>query len=288
VKYANYAGRPVLTDGQRAVYVADVSNGRFTDEPHQIFGVWDEFTRWAQTVDPAGGFVLDHSMLEAPSPQPRQVFAVGLNYAAHARESGLDLPSEPAVFTKFVSSVTGPETELALPTDTVDYEAELVAVIGRRAYRVAEDHAWEHIAGLTVGQDISERTRQLIGPAAQFSLGKSFPGFSPIGPWLVTPEEFADRDNLGIGCSINGKVMQDGRTDDLIFSVPQIIAKLSAILPLLPGDLIFTGTPSGVGGARKPPVFLRDGDILQTWIEGIGAITCTCRTGTPYPPTGRD
>ncbi|MGW5072066.1 fumarylacetoacetate hydrolase family protein [Rhodococcus sp. NPDC004095] len=285
MKFANYDGRAVLTDGTRGVYVADASNGKFADEPSQIFTVWDEFEPWARGVDIADGFDLDRSRLAAPSPQPRQVFAVGLNYAEHARESGVDLPTEPAVFTKFPTSITGPHTVLELPTDTVDFEAELVIVVGRYSHRVPAEQAWEHVAGLTVGQDISERTRQLVGPAPQFSLGKSFPGFSPTGPWIVTPDELAHRDDLGIGCSINGRVMQDGRTDDLIFPIAQIVAKLSAILPLLPGDVIFTGTPSGVGGARKPPVFLRDGDVLETWVEGIGTITSTCRAGTAYPPT---
>jgi 2,4-didehydro-3-deoxy-L-rhamnonate hydrolase len=283
VKLANYGGRAVLTDGLRGVYVSDVSSGRFTDDPSGIFDVWDQFAEWATAIDLTEGFTLDHAELDAPSPQPKQVFAVGLNYAGHARESGLDEPSEPPVFTKFSSSVTGADTVLELPTDTVDYEAELVAVIGRHSYRVPESQAWDHVAGLTVGQDISERTRQLTGPAPQFSLGKSFPGFSPTGPWLVSTDEFDNPDNLAIGCSINGKVMQDGRTDDLIFSVPRIVARLSEILPLLPGDIIFTGTPSGVGGARKPPVFLRDGDVLETSVEGIGTIRSTCRSGKPYP-----
>lgn len=285
MKFANYDGRAVLTDGRRAAYVADASNGKFADAPQQVFSVWDEFADWAQAVDLGEGFAVDRSKLGAPSPQPRQVFAIGMNYAEHARESGLDVPAEPAVFTKFPSSVTGADAVLELPTDTVDFEAELVAVVGRYSYRVPESRAWERIAGLTVGQDISERTRQLVGPAPQFSLGKSFPGFSPTGPWLVTSDELTGRDNLGIGCSINGMPMQDGRTDDLIFSIPRIVAKLSAILPLLPGDLIFTGTPPGVGGARKPPIFLRDGDVLETWVEGIGTITSTCRAGIPYPPT---
>lgn len=284
MKFANHEGRAVVTDGTRGVYVADVSNGKFADRPDQIYNEWDEFAAWAQAVDLSEGFVLDPAKLDAPSPQPRQVFAVGLNYADHARESGLDQPTEPAVFTKFPTSVTGPHAVLELPTDTVDYEAELVVVIGRHTYRVQEAEAWDHIAGLTVGQDISERTRQLVGPAPQFSLGKSFPGFSPTGPWIVTADEVGNRDDLAVGCSINGRVMQDGRTSELIFPIAQIVAKLSAILPLLPGDLIFTGTPSGVGGARKPPVFLRDGDVLETCVEGIGTITSTCRAGVPYSP----
>ncbi|WP_135456085.1 fumarylacetoacetate hydrolase family protein [Mycobacterium sp. DL99] len=284
MKFANYDQRAVVTDGNRAVYVADASAGKFADDPRQIFTRWTEFTAWAATVDLADGFVLDHSRLGAPSPQPLQVFAIGLNYAAHARESGIDVPPEPAVFTKFPSSITGPDSVLELPTDTVDFEAELVVVIGQRAHRVSEADAWEYVAGITVGQDISERTRQLTGPAPQFSLGKSFPGFSPTGPWLTTIDEVPDPDNLGIGCSLNGTVMQKARTNDLIFSVPVIVAKLSEILPLFPGDLIFTGTPSGVGGARKPPIFLRDGDVLETSVEGIGTITSRCRAGVPYPP----
>ncbi|KQY01291.1 fumarylacetoacetate hydrolase [Mycobacterium sp. Root135] len=283
MKFANYDGRAVITDGRHAVYVADASNGKFDDDPAGVLAVWDEFLPWARTVELDYGFTVFRSRLRAPSPQPRQVFAIGLNYADHTAEAGLSLPSEPAVFTKFPTSVTGPDTVVDLPTATVDWEAELVAVIGRRAFRVAEDAAWEHVAGLTVGQDISERTRQLIGPAAQFSVGKSFPGFSPTGPWLTTTDEFDDRDDIGIGCSVNGQTMQDGRTRDLIFSVPQLVAKLSDILPLLPGDLIFTGTPAGVGGARKPPIFLRDGDILRTWVDGVGTITSICRAGVPYP-----
>jgi 2,4-didehydro-3-deoxy-L-rhamnonate hydrolase len=283
MKFANYDGRAVVTDGHRAVYVAEASNGKFVDDPAGIFAVWDEFLPWARNAELGDGFTVESSRLQAPSPQPRQVFAIGLNYADHTVEAGLELPSEPAVFTKFPTSVTGAHTIVDLPTDTVDWEAELVAIIGRHTYRVAADTAWDHVAGLTVGQDISERTRQLIGPAAQFSVGKSFPGFSPTGPWLTTTDEFDDRDDVGVGCSVNGQTMQDGRTRDLIFSVPQIVAKVSEILPLLPGDLIFTGTPAGVGGARKPPIYLRDGDTLHTWIEGIGTITSLCRTGIPYP-----
>ncbi|MEU1276144.1 fumarylacetoacetate hydrolase family protein [Streptomyces sp. NPDC005799] len=284
MKFANYNGRAVVTDGVRAVYVADASDGKFGDAPDHIFDQWDEFTAWARTITVRDGFALDPDLLAAPSPRPRQVFAVGLNYAEHAREGGVEPPAEPAVFTKFPTSISGPRAVLELPTDTVDFEAELVVVIGRHGFRVPERQAWDHIAGLTVGQDISERTRQLTGPMPQFSLGKSFPGFSPTGPWLVTADELDNPNDLGIGCSINGQVMQDGRTDDLIFSLAQIVQKLSAILPLLPGDVIFTGTPSGVGVARKPPVFLRDGDVLETWVEGVGTITSTCRTGVQYAP----
>ncbi|HWT49573.1 MAG TPA: fumarylacetoacetate hydrolase family protein [Mycobacterium sp.] len=277
MRFANYDGRAVITDGQRGVYAAEASGGRFPDEPERIYPVWDEFAGWAETVNLAGGFVIDRRRLGPPSPQPRQVFGIALNYVDHALEGGMDIPADPAVFTKFVSSFAGAETILELPAATVDWEAELVAVIGRRAYRVPQAAGWSHIAGLTVGQDISERVRQLAGRVPQFSLGKSFPGFSPTGPWLVTVDELTDPDDLEIGCSVNGQTMQDGRTKNLIFSVPTLVAKLSEILPLLPGDVIFTGTPAGVGGARQPPIFLRDGDVLTTRVAGIGEIASTCR-----------
>src|SRR5262249_50586083 len=155
MKFANYDGRAAVTDGKRAVYVADAGNGKFADEPENIFTGWEEFAPWAQTVDVGNGFVLDPAKLAAPSPRPRQVFGIGLNYADHAAEGGLSIPAEPAVFTKFPTSVTGPHTVLELPTATVDWEAELVAVIGRHTYQVPESSAWDHVAGLTVGQDIS-------------------------------------------------------------------------------------------------------------------------------------
>jgi 2-keto-4-pentenoate hydratase/2-oxohepta-3-ene-1,7-dioic acid hydratase in catechol pathway len=209
--------------------------------------------------------------LASPVPSPRQVFAIGLNYASHAQETGAEAPSVPATFTKFPSSLAGPFDPVELSGATVDWEVELVAVIGARADRVTEDDAWAHVAGLTVGQDISDRTLQFAA-AGQFSLGKSHRGYGPMGPWLVTPDEFADPDDLGLGCSINGEVVQDGRTSDLIFPVPRLIAELSAVLPLLPGDVIFTGTPAGVGIARQPSRFLAAGDVLESWIEGIGTI----------------
>ncbi len=147
-----------------------------------------------------------------------------------------------------------------------------MAVIGSHAHRVGEDEAWDHVAGLTVGQDISERILQAAGPSPQFSLAKSLPGFGPMGPWLVTPDEFSDRDDLELGCSINGEQMQKGRTRDLIFSVPALVSKLSHKLPLLPGDVLFTGTPAGVGLGRDPQRWLTPGDELVSYVSGIGEL----------------
>jgi 2-keto-4-pentenoate hydratase/2-oxohepta-3-ene-1,7-dioic acid hydratase in catechol pathway len=202
------------------------------------------------------------------------VLAIGLNYAEHAAESGFAVPEEPTVmFTKWPSCLTGPVTEVELPAGGhTDWEVELVVVIGRRAFRIGAADAWDHVAGLTVGQDISERILQTAGPSPQFSLAKSLPGFGPTGPWLVTPDEFDDPDDLELGCSVNGNQMQKGRTRDLIFSVPAMLAALSRRLPLLPGDVLFTGTPAGVGLGRSPQVWLAPGDELVSYVTGIGEL----------------
>ena len=178
------------------------------------------------------------------------MFGIGLNYRDHAAESGLPLPDRPATFTKFPTCLTGPDAEVPLPSGAVDWEVELVVVIGVRAHRVSEGAAWQHVAGVTVGQDLSERVVQWSA-GGQFSLGKSFPGFGPMGPCLVTPDALADPDDLAIRCAVNGEIVQQSRTSDMVFGVPRLIAELSAVLPLLPGDVIFTGTPSGIGAGPQ-------------------------------------
>jgi 2-keto-4-pentenoate hydratase/2-oxohepta-3-ene-1,7-dioic acid hydratase in catechol pathway len=177
-------------------------------------------------------------------------------------------------FTKFPTSITGPYADVVLPAGDVDWEAEVVVVIGREGRGITTGDAWSHVAGLTVGQDISDRRLQMAGPQPQqFSLAKSYPGFGPLGPVLVTPDEFDDPDDLTVGCALNGEEVQKGRTRDLIFPVPELIARLSAVVTLLPGDLIFTGTPPGVGFGRKPPRFLTNGDELTTYVTGIGEMS---------------
>ncbi|WP_375386164.1 fumarylacetoacetate hydrolase family protein [uncultured Microbacterium sp.] len=252
------------------------SDGRFDDDPQAVFERWDDFLAWAYHAPFAGAAVFDGNDLGAPVPQPRQVFAIGLNYADHAAESSFTLPSDPVVFTKFPSSIGAPNTDVELSGDSVDYEVELVAVIGKRAFHVLAEHAWDHVAGLTIGQDISDRDVQLRGPAPQFSLGKSFPNFAPIGPVVVTADEFPDRDAIGLRTELEvegiRQTKQDGNTRELIFSVPELIARLSAVLVLYPGDLIFTGTPSGVGLGMTPPQYLHRGEVLISTIDGIGSI----------------
>lgn len=275
MKIATIDQRAILVVDGTIVDVATASDGRFGPDPLDLYDQWDAFAAWAAGVGP-GDQALDESALGCPLPNPRQVFAIGLNYRSHAEESGMAVPEVPATFTKFPASLAGPFDDVVLDAEMVDWEVELVAIVGRRADRVAEADGWDHIAGLTVGQDISDRALQFAA-GAQFSLGKSRRGYGPMGPWVVTPDEVADRDDLALGCSIDGETVQDARTSDLIFSVPQLVAELSAVLPLLPGDVIFTGTPAGVGITRQPSRFLQPGQVLETWIEGIGTIRSTCR-----------
>lgn len=277
MKLATVGGRATLVTPTGGVDIARATDGAFGSELMPIYRRWAEFRTDAPGIIAAGPAVpFDEHDLGAPAPEPPQVFAIGLNYGSHAAESGMAVPSIPATFTKFPASLSGPFDAVELSGDTVDWEVELVAVIGSRADRVPVESAWDHVAGLTVGQDISDRTLQFAA-AGQFSLGKSYRGYGPIGPWLVTPDEFDDPDDLGLGCSVNGEVVQDARTSDMVFSVPQLIAELSDVLPLLPGDVIFTGTPAGVGIARQPAKFLAPGDVLESWIEGIGTIRNACR-----------
>ncbi|ANS25910.1 fumarylacetoacetate hydrolase family protein [Rhodococcus opacus] len=282
MRIANIDDRAALVIGaegaERGVDLAHASRGRFGPDLPAVYQAWDDVTAWATDQDLSAladdSFPIDRSLLGAPSPAPRQVFAVGLNYHAHAAESGFESPTHvPPVFTKYSSSFTGPDTDVVVPAGgNVDWEIELVAVIGRDTTNIDEADAWSHVAGLTAGQDISERITQTRGPAPQFGLGKSFAGFSPQGPWLVTSDEFTDPDDLELGCTIDGEQVQKGRTRDLIFPVSKLIATLSRTVTLYPGDVIFTGTPAGVGVGRDPQRFLQAGEKLDSWIDGIGTL----------------
>jgi 2,4-didehydro-3-deoxy-L-rhamnonate hydrolase len=279
MKIASSKGRAVLVLGDEVADIAAASGGRFGPDPMNVYLDWPAFASFAGTVTSGTG-PLVMADLGNPVPAPRQVFAIGLNYRSHAQEAGMALPSVPATFTKFPASLAGPFDEIEITGESVDWEAELVVVMGTRADRVAEAAAWPHVAGLTVGQDVSDRHLQFAA-GSQFSLGKSRRGYGPVGPWVVTADELPDPDDLALGCAIDGEPMQEARTSDLIFSVPRLIAELSAVLPLLPGDLIFTGTPSGIGAVRTPPRFLAPGNVLQSWIEGIGTIRNRCVAATP-------
>lgn len=275
MRLAQLDGRAVLVVDGVAVDVAGASDGRFGSDAQALFADWTAFREWGAGVSAEGGATIDPARLGAPVPRPGQVFAIGVNYVEHAAEAGYPADSLPVTFTKFPSCLSGPNTDVELPTETVDWEVELVVAIGAVADRVDRSSAWDHVAGLTVGQDLSERVSQNTGAKPQFSLAKSHRGFGPIGPWLVTLDEFADPADLAIGCTISGEVVQSSRTSNMIYDVPELIARLSAVCVLQPGDLIFTGTPSGVGNARTPKRFLVPGEVLRSEIEGIGALEQT-------------
>jgi len=271
MRILNLAGRLSLAVDDKAIDVETASDGAFTADIQAVYPRWEEFRTWAAAYRGAPDREVAAASLGPPVPRPSQVFAIGVNYRDHAAEAGLELPERPMVFTKFPAAVTGPYGEITLPSDAVDFEAELVAVIGRPARHVAERDGWSYIAGLTAGQDLSERAVQLSGPPPQqYNIGKSFEGFAPIGPALVTPDEFADPDDIELGCRLGGEQMQHGRTRDFVFTIPQLVAYLSRILPLLPGDLIFTGTPAGIGWVRQPRRTIAAGEELITHITGIG------------------
>jgi 2-keto-4-pentenoate hydratase/2-oxohepta-3-ene-1,7-dioic acid hydratase in catechol pathway len=286
MRIANMAGRAKLIAGEKlAVDVESVSNGRFGPEMRSLYDEWPAFREWASGRDLGDGAAdratepFSAALAGPPSPTPRQVFAVALNYRDHASESGFEAPADPLFFPKWVSSFSGPVTEVVLPEGKVDWECELVAVISQVAHRVSRAEGWSYVAGLTVGNDISERALQRSGPAPQYGLAKSFPGFAPSGPVLVTPDEFDDPDDLAISCEVNDQVMQSARTTDMIFPVAALVAYLSEVVTLYPGDVIFTGTPPGVGMGRDPQVFLKPGDRLRSRIEGIGELHQTFVAG---------
>lgn len=280
LRFACKNGRSQLVVGpdNTLVDLAEASNGRFTSEPIEAFRRWSEVREFAATVaDGDQPFKVDE--LDAPSPWPTQVFGIGLNYRTHAEESGMQIPTSPLTFTKFSSSVAHGNADIPIVGNAIDWEVELVVVISSGGRNIAVGDAWNHVAGVAVGQDISDRALQFASQPPQFSLGKSRKNFSPFGPWLVDAQDIAQRNALHMTCTLNGERVQDTTTDDLIFGVADIVSYLSGIVQLLPGDVIFTGTPGGVGVSRKPPVFLKPGDVLVSTIDGIGSTTNRCVTG---------
>lgn len=207
-------------------------------------------------------------------PNPKKVFAIGLNYRSHAGESGMAVPPAPLTFTKFPSCLVGPTADVVLSGGAVDWEVELVVVIGKGGKNIAESAAWDHVAGITLGQDISDRMVQMVGAPPQFSLGKSFDTYGPIGPVIVSVDSFEDPNDIGLWCDVAGQRMQEARSTDLIFNIPFLIAYLSNICTLEPGDIIFTGTPDGVGAARGQ--FLKAGDVIDSGADVIGSLRNAC------------
>jgi 2-keto-4-pentenoate hydratase/2-oxohepta-3-ene-1,7-dioic acid hydratase in catechol pathway len=211
----------------------------------------------------------------APVPNPPRVFGIGLNYRDHAAETGREPPNIQTWFMKQSTSVNPPFAPVDKPvvSDALDFEVELVVIIGKRARHVPIERAHEVIAGYCVGCDYSVRDWQRATPT--MIMGKGFDTHAPFGPWMITPDEAGDSADMRLRCYVNGALMQDGCVGDMIFDVPQMIAHLSAAMTLLPGDIIFTGTPAGVGVARTPPLFLHDGDIVRCEIDRLGMIEQT-------------
>ncbi len=211
--------------------------------------------------------------LLAPVTGSRKIVCVGRNYAAHAQEMGSEVKELPVIFNKFPTAIANPSDDILLPSisEQVDYEAELVVVIGKPGKNIPRENAWQHVLGFCCGNDVSARDWQKGRPGGQWLLGKTFDGFAPIGPWLVTPDE-VDPENLDIQLRLNGQQMQMSNTKKLIFPIDFLISHISKFCTLETADLLFTGTPEGVGAGRTPPVFLRHGDVTEVEIAGIGTL----------------
>jgi 2-keto-4-pentenoate hydratase/2-oxohepta-3-ene-1,7-dioic acid hydratase in catechol pathway len=209
-----------------------------------------------------------------PVPDPHKIVCLGLNYADHAREGGAPIPKDPVLFSKYATALVGQGDPIVLPpvSQEVDYEAELVFVVGKGGRHIPEDRGLDHIAGYTIGHDVSARDWQLKKDGKQWMVGKTFDTFAPTGPHLVTPDEVGDPHQLGIRLRLNGETMQDSNTREMIFSLGTVLSYLSQVFTLQPGDLVFTGTPSGVGFTRKPPVFLKAGDVVEVEIDKLGLL----------------
>jgi 2,4-diketo-3-deoxy-L-fuconate hydrolase len=220
---------------------------------------------------------LEDARLTAPVPRPGKLICIGLNYKDHALEQGVPVPESPIVFSKFTTAIVGPEDQVVVPPACTqpDYEAELAVVIGRTAKNVSREKAYEHVFGYCAFNDISGRDFQFADK--QWQRGKSCDTFAPLGPFVATREEIKDPHGLAIKLRLNGEVMQNSRTDQLVFNVPQLIEFLSASITLEPGDIIATGTPPGVGFARKPPVYLKSGDRMEVEIDGLGVLVNSVR-----------
>lgn len=277
-RLVNVNGRAALEHGGEWYDLAGLANDATLADPlHAIARHRELHALNVQCLPAASDGRIADTVLGAPVPRPIQSFGIGLNYRDHAGESGMTLPPAPLTFTKFPSCIAGPTADIPLSGEMVDWEVEIVAVIGTEATRVAAADAWSVVAGLTLGQDVSDRAVQMTGVPPQFSLGKSFANYGPIGPALVSVDAFEDPDDIGLWCDVAGERMQEARSSRLIFSIPVLVAYLSSICTLYPGDVIFTGTPSGVGMARGR--YLSAGEVVVSGAEVIGELRNVCVPG---------
>ena len=282
--FANINDRSALVQGEAFFDLAIITNGAVSSDPMKAIQNSDLLHHYATQLDDyeSSGLIAEANVC-APIPRPRNSFGVGLNYQLHVEEAASKTPNTPMVFTKFPSCISGPTDDVIMRSDECDYEGELLVVIGKNGKDIAKEEAWSHILGLSVGQDFSDRGVQYKDHPAQFNLGKSFDTFGPTGPHLVSTDSFADPNDLEIVTTVNGDVRQRDRTSNMIFDIPTLISYISSITSLAVGDIIFSGTPEGVGFRNGS--FLKDGDIVETTIEGIGTMRNRCVRGTNYATT---
>ena len=274
-KLANIKGRAALLNEESFYDLEKISEGNLShDTTNALFHLEElnELSNKLNDLEATGK--ISEAEFDAPVSFPKNCYAVGLNYRNHAEEANMTIPEVPMVFTKHTSCLVGATADVEMRSNYVDYEAELVVVIGLSGKDISKDQAWNHVAGLCVGQDISDRPAQFASTPPMFNLGKSFDTFGPMGPALVSPDSLLNKESLVIECKVNDEIRQIDNTDDLIFDVPTIISYLSEIVTLNTGDVIFTGTPGGVGVSQGK--FLNDGDIITTSIKGLGTLTNKC------------
>jgi len=283
-RLANVEGRAALVDHDSYYDLEQISDGALSSDPMSALGAKDQLSVLALSLNTKTptGLIADANVL-SPVPQPPQCFGIGLNYRNHAKESGAEIPIVPLVFTKFPSCIAEPNSNVRMRSDFVDYEGELVIVVGKSGKDIQVEDSWDHVFGLCVGQDYSDRAVQMASQPPQFSMGKSFETFGPIGPHITSLGALEDPTSLQLTTSVNGEVKQDDNTRDLIFDIPSMISYLSHITPLQIGDVIFTGTPGGVGAASG--MFLKDGDVVSTAIEGLGELRNKCVRISDHPYT---
>jgi 2-keto-4-pentenoate hydratase/2-oxohepta-3-ene-1,7-dioic acid hydratase in catechol pathway len=262
----------VVTPEQR---VFSLEPAGFADTLSVIRGGWTAraaIDAYLRQANPSASIALESAVLLAPVPKPPKVICVGLNYRDHAEESKMEIPSTPTIFSKFSSAITGPGAPVILPANSEkpDYEAEFAIIIGKGGRHIPSAYWHRHVYGYMCLNDISARDFQMA--TSQWLMGKTFDTFAPTGPWLTTADEIEDPHNLDISMTINGEVLQKSNTSNLIFGVPQLVEYLSSVFTLEPGDIISTGTPGGVGFARKPPRWLKPGDEMEVTIAGLGTL----------------
>ena len=273
--FANVNGKSALVRKNSFYDLEAISDGAVSADPMEALTTPEALHDLSANLEAfAASGNVDDVVLGAPVPRPTNSFGIGLNYQTHVDEAAMETPDVPMVFAKLPTCITGPTSDVQMRSGECDYEGELVVVIGPGGKDIDEDQGWEHVVGLTVGQDFSDRGAQFMNAPAQFTLGKSMDSFGPTGPVLVSTDSFSDPADLELRTWVNGELRQQDRTSSLIFSIPKLIAFISRFVTLKTGDLIFTGTPEGVG--FRNGVFLTDGDVVRTSIEGIGTLENRC------------